>query len=85
MTMPSVAAGKPGSWAVTGQTPATRPNARGQYVAGMLVHFTTGLGVTSTVFVPDAVYSKETIAKMVQAKASALDEVQGLSSSSKSS
>lgn len=63
---------------VTGQNPGTQPGPNGRFVDGMLVHFTTATGVASSVFVPDTLYTADTVRQMIAAKARTIDEVSGL-------
>lgn len=64
-----------GGWQVGTQVPEKRFNARRQPVDGMTVHFTTGYGVASSVWVPDATYDPATVRELIRVKVRALDQV----------
>ena len=70
------------TWKVTTQSPATRPDRTGRVVPGTDVYFTTGSGISSSVFVPQTMYNPETVKDMINLAATQLEAVQGLSSES---
>ena len=69
----------PSGWSVTSQIEATRPDANGRFVPGMVVSFVTGHGVNASVFVPDSLYNESTVTAMIAQKVAALDAISGLS------
>lgn len=76
--------GMPGSWQVGNQVVGYRPDGTGKAVKGMIVHFQTGLGVASTVFVPDATYTAAAVRAAILAKVKVLDAVSQMTTSGKS-
>lgn len=69
-----------GGWQVGSQIEETRRLPNGQFVKGMTVHFTTGYGVASSVWLPASQYSAENVRSLIAAKVKALDAVSSLSS-----
>lgn len=68
-----------GRWHVTGQSQRSMPGPTGRFVPGFTVQFKAeGLG-TGSVFVPESVYSKATVAKMIAQKVATMGEIGGLS------
>ena len=70
-----------GGWRVTGQSPANRRLPNGQFTDGMVVQFTTGSGVHSTVFVPESMYTPDNVRTAITAKARTIDAVAALGES----
>ncbi len=70
------------TWTVTNQAPATRPDRTGRIVPGMDVYFTTGSGASSSVFVPDSMYTPDQVKNLIAVKAAAIEGVSNLSSDS---
>lgn len=68
------------TWTVTTQAPATRPDRTGRIVPGMDVYFTTGSGASSSVFVPDSMYTPDQVKVLIAAKAAAIEGVANLNS-----
>lgn len=69
-------------WSVESQIETTQIVGQGQVVQGMNVSFITGKGVRGTVFVPDTMYSPDTVRTMIAAKAAQLDAVADLTHNS---
>lgn len=67
--------GEPTTWKVDGQSPRFGLDARGNYVDGYEVEFTTGLGNKGKLFVPRAGYNAQNVTALVKAHASELDTV----------
>lgn len=78
MTVQPAANPPPTTWKVVRQVEANKPGPTGRYQPGMTVTFTTGKGVTGSVWVAEAVYSKTTVRQLVAQKAAVLDAVQSL-------
>lgn len=85
--MPQVTppAGKPGSWTVGTMVERYGSNAQGQLVKGYEVHFQTGSGIASSVWVPEASLSPQVVAGLIRNKVAQLDAVNGLSTPGKPS
>ena len=63
-------------WTVTAQvTDQVITTSAGQVVTGTYVYFTTGEGHSASVFVPDEHYNAATVRKMIEAKATIVDEI----------
>lgn len=60
------------------QTPGVDLDKRGRAVQGITVHFTTGKGNSSSVFVPKADYSADTVRGLILEHARELDAVSDL-------
>lgn len=71
-----------GTWQVVDVTERTDFSNPGRLVPGKDVAFTTGYGMRGTVFVPDAVFSPETVKAMVTPEAAKLDAVFNLTHNS---
>lgn len=70
----------PGGWTVTNQTEVTKPDPSGNFTAGVQVYFTTALGQSGSVFVPDSVYPNvDQVRAMIAARAAIVDQVRQLS------
>lgn len=69
-----------GGWRVGTQVASTRRSSSGEMVQGMEVHFVTGYGVSSSVWVPNATYSEQKVRAAIARKASTLDAVARLTS-----
>jgi hypothetical protein len=67
-----------GGWRVGTQVSSIKRNAQGQSVNGMTVHFVTGYGVSSTVWLPNATYNAKNVRQAISAKVAELDGVSTL-------
>lgn len=65
-------------WKVTDQVQTTEADPRGGAARGYRIHFTTGKGVASSVFVSEARYNASNVRAAVAAQAAVIDEVHGL-------
>lgn len=77
-TMPAPPAS---TWDVTSQPEWTELTPGSGPVAGWRVMFTTGMGHTGTVFVPNAQYTPDNVRRMIAEKAATMDQIGSLSSS----
>lgn len=66
-------------WTVTSSIPATNIDSAGRVIKGYQVTFTTGLGHTGTVFVPESQYQPDMVRSAIKAQASIVDAVNTLS------
>lgn len=69
------ASSDPTTWTIDSQAPRMGQNARGQYVDGYQVEFTTGMGNRGVIFVPRERYNPANVVALVKAHASELDTV----------
>lgn len=69
-----------GGWAVGSQIEETRRTQTGQFVKGMVVHFITGYGVASSVWLPMSQYNAGNARSLIAAKVKQLDMVSAMSS-----
>lgn len=71
-------ASAPQSWTITGTSETTGVNDQGMPTRGVSVSFKLDDGTAGTVFVPDASFTPAAVTAAVQARASALVGVKGL-------
>lgn len=82
MSAPTALPEPASTWQVISQLEQTQIGTNSQLVKGMLVTFTTGLGNTGSVFVPDAQYTPSTVKAAIAAQAATLDAVSRLTHNS---
>lgn len=66
-------------WTIISQTPTIQNDASNAPVRGIEVFFTTGKGVTGSVFIPYNRYTPDNVRAEVAQRAGAIDAVQGMS------
>lgn len=66
------------SWTVTTQQEASRPDATGRYVEGVVIGFTTTNGLIGTVFIPHNQYNPDNVKDVIMKKVEAMQAIQGL-------
>lgn len=69
---------KMGNWTVTTQQEASRPDATGRYVEGIVIGFQTMNGLTGTIFVPHNQYNPDNVKDLINRKVEAMQAIQGL-------
>lgn len=67
-----------GGWTTGTQVQEQRKTSSGTYVNGMTVHFVTGYGVSSTIWLPNATYTPSNVKAAIKAKVAILDQVSRL-------
>jgi len=65
-------------WEITAQVERDELDARGQPARGMRVYFTTGKGISASVFFPQREYNPDNVRATVAAQAATIDQVHAL-------
>lgn len=65
-------------WTVTSQLEGTGQDANGRYVEGFKVSFTTASGLSGSVFVPNAIYNKESVRQQIAQRVAQMLDVHSL-------